>query len=278
MTKLIVCSLAGLLAGCFLPVGTGAPLPATTVGHGHVGVALTGEAPTVDLIAKDDNSTNQTYTDTYGASPAAAMSFTLEYGLTDDTDIEVAAEGELWLFFLPLPTGGSIGVRHHMWLGDDLDFALAGRIGGVAAGASVTDSSGDASSDSASAVYGAAQGVVQLRRGFVRPLAALSLMPFRIKRDISGDPQQRFAGLASSLTFGVAFGRAVQLEPYLTVTDFASTQYAGGVLVSGGLMLAIRPQRNDRSAPPPPPPPAYGPPPGATAPTPAPAVAPAPAP
>src|SRR6185503_2067370 len=99
---------AALVAGCILPVSTGAPLPATTVGKGNVGFALSGEAPTLDLIADHDN--QQTGTGdaiAYGAAPAAATTLTFSYGLTDDTDLEVAGEGAFYYFILPAPTGGS---------------------------------------------------------------------------------------------------------------------------------------------------------------------------
>jgi hypothetical protein len=253
-----------LLGGCFLPVATGAPEPATTVGHGKAGIALSGEAPTVDLIAKKDNSTPAEYTDTYGESPAAAMRATLSYGITDDTDVEVAAEGELWFFFLPLPTGGSIGFRHHIDTGDDFDVAIAGRVGGVSAGDEYTDGNGVTVKNEATAEYGAAQGVLQLKHGPIRPLVSINLMPFHVKRTPGEDPVQTFTGIASSATLGLMFvGRFAQFGPYITVTNFESEQFSGGTFASGGLMLAFRP---DRSRPKPPPPPPYTPPPYAPAP------------
>jgi hypothetical protein len=281
-----------LLGGCFLPVATGSPEPATTVGHGKAGIALSGEAPTVDLIAKKDDTATEEYADTYGESPAAAMRATLSYGITDDTDIEVAAEGELWFFFLPLPTGGSIGFRHHIDTGDDFDVAIAGRIGGVTASDDYTNSNGDTVTEGASAEYGAAQGVIQLKHGPIRPLVSINLMPFHVKRTPGEDPVQTFSGIASSATFGLMLvGRFAQFGPYITVTNFESEQFSGGTFASGGLMLAFRPDRSRPKEPPPPPPPVYAPPPYAPppyappppmypqpAPAPAPQPAPAPAP
>ena len=250
------------LGGCFLPVATGAPEPATTVGHGHAGVALSGEAPTLDLIAKKNGSTPSDYTDTYGQSPAAAMRFTLSYGITDDTDVEVAAEGELWLFFFPLPTGGSIGLRHHVDTGDNFDVAFAGRVGGVSAGLDYTDTNGSTTKNEASAEYAAIQGVIQLKHGPIRPLASLNLMPFHVKRTPGNDPVQKFTGIASSITFGVMLtSRIAEFGPYVTVTNFESEQFSGGFFASGGLMLAFRPDRNRHVEPP-----AYAPPPYAAPP------------
>ncbi|MGE5185643.1 MAG: hypothetical protein ACM31C_26460 [Acidobacteriota bacterium] len=266
-----IVGLLALCGGCFLPVATGAPEPATTVGKGHVGAMISGEAPTIDLIAK--NGTSE-YADTYGESPAAAMRFTLSFGLDDDTDLEVAAEGELWLFFLPLPTGGSVGLRHHLLAGDAIDFALAARVGGVSAGTEYTDSSGNRTKDDATAEYGAVQAVAQLREGFVRPLASVSFMPFNVHRTPGDMPETKFKGLASSVTFGLMLvGDRAQFGPYFTVTNFVSDQFAGGTFASGGLMLAIRPDRNrPHYAPAPPPynaPPApYPPPPPAPYPAP----------
>ena len=251
------------LGGCFLPVATGAPEPATTVGHGKAGIELSGEAPTLDLIAKKDGTTPTEYTNTYGQSPAAAARFTLSYGITDDTDIEVAAEGELWFFFFPIPTGGSIGLRHHIETGDAFDVAVAGRIGGVSAGLDYDDSNGNTVKNEASAEYAAIQAVVQLKHGPIRPLASLNLMPFHVKRTPGDDPVQKFTGIASSLTFGVMLvSHAAEFGPYITVTNFESQDFSGGTFASGGLMLAIRPDRNRHVEPPPPyTPPPYAPPP-----------------
>jgi hypothetical protein len=247
-----------LLGGCFLPVATGASEPATTVGRGKAGVALNGEVPTLDLIAKKNGSTPTDYTDTYGQSPAAAARLTLSYGLTDDTDIEVAAEGELWFFFFPIPTGGSIGLRHHIETGDAFDVALAGRVGGVSASLDYDDSNGTTVTNSASAEYAAIQAVVQLKHGPIRPLASLNLMPFHVKRTPGNDPEQKFTGLASSVTFGLMLVSPIgQFGPYITLTNYESQDFSGGFFASGGLMLAIRPDRNRHVEPPP----AYTPPP-----------------
>jgi hypothetical protein len=252
------------LGGCFLPVATGASEPATTVGHGKAGVAINGEVPTLDLIAKKDGSTPEQYTDTYGQSPAAAARFTLSYGLTDDTDLEVAAEGELWFFFFPIPTGGSIGFRHHVDTGDNFDVAFAARVGGVEAGLDYTDSSGATTKNEASAEYASLSGVIQLRNGPIRPLVSVNLMPFHIKRTPGSDPVQKFTGLASSATFGLMFvSRVGQFGPYVTLTNFESQDFSGRTFPSGGLMFAFRPDRNRHEPPPPPPytPPPYAPPP-----------------
>ena len=257
------------LGGCILPVSTGAPLPATTVGQGHVGISLSGEAPVLDLVA-DNKGSNSDYTDSYGASPAAAATLTLAYGLGEDTDIEASLEGALYFFIFPFPTGGSIGLRHHLAATDTFDIALAGRIGGVSSGSTNADSSGNATSDQASAIYGALQAVIQLRHGFFRPLLALNLMPFQISRGIEGDPIQHFDGFASSGTLGLMLvGKSVQFGPYVTVTNFESQHFSGATFVSGGLMVAFRPDRNPPVpvmpvvppyVPPPPPPAYYGPP------------------
>ena len=260
LAYLSVCPLA--LAGCFLPVATGASEPATTVGHGKAGVAINAEAPTLDLIAKKDSGTPQDYTDTYGQSPAAAARFTLAYGLTDDTDIEVAAEGELWFFFLPIPTGGSIGFRHHVDTGDAFDVAFAARVGGVSAGLDYNDSNGNSVKNEASAEYASFQGVIQLKNGPVRPLASINLMPFHIKRTPGSDPVQKFTGIASSVTFGLMLtSRIGQFGPYITLTNFESQDFSGGTFFSGGLMLAFRPDRNRHVEPPAYAPPPYAPPP-----------------
>ncbi len=241
-----------LLAGCILPVSTGAPMPATTVGRGKVGFAMSGEAPVLDLIANNKDPNNNDYTSTYGESPAAAATLTLSYGLGDDTDLEIAGEGALYYFLLPIPTGASIGLRQHLLASDAVDIGLAARLGGVTSGGTSTDSMGNSKTDEASAYYGAIQGIVQLHSGRFRPMAAINLMPFHISRAPEGYPIQRFKGFASSATIGLMIvTNHAQFGPYLTATDFESENFSGGRFISGGVMLAIRP---DRNRPPPPPP------------------------
>jgi hypothetical protein len=259
-------------AGCILPVSTGAPLPATTVGRGNWGAAVSGEAPTLDLIADNDDNASTDANDaiSYGAAPAAALTFTLSYGLGEDTDLEVAGDGALYYFILPLPTGGSIGLRQHIAAGDAFDVAVAARIGHVGSTATVTDSNGNETESGASANYGAFQVVVQSKRGVIRPLLALNLMPARIQRDPSDADPFHFSGLASSLTGGVMFvGSHALIGPYITATNFYSDRFDNsGWFVSGGIAFAIRP---DRNRPAPPPPPLYAPPPPMMEPMPAPA-------
>jgi hypothetical protein len=268
-----------LAAGCILPVSTGAPMPATTVGKGKIGGAISAEAPTLDLIADNDDNANGSGAVSYGAAPAAAATFTLSYGLADHTDLEVAGEGALYFFIFPLPTGGSIGLRQHFDAGEALDIGIAARVGHVGSTATITDSNGNETESGASANYGAFQIVLQAKRGVVRPLLALNVMPASIKRDPSDEDPFQFKGLASSLTAGLMLvGRHALIGPYLTATNFYSDRFDNsGWFVSGGLMFAIRPDRN-RETPLPPPPPAYAPPPGMyeTAPPPLPPAQPAP--
>ena len=260
-----------LACGCILPVSTGAPLPATTVGKGRIGGALSAESPTLDLIAdnRDDNMTGSPSAISYGAAPAAAMTFTLSYGLADHTDVEVAGEGALYWFVFPLPTGGSIGLRQHIAAGDTVDVGIAAKIGQVSSSAKVTTSGGASAESSARATYGSLQLVVQGKRGVIRPLVALNLMPARIHRDPSEEAPFDFQGLASSLTGGVMFvGKHALIGPYVAATNFYSDRFDNsGWFFSGGLVFAIRPDRNRPTVPPPtlygpppPPPPAMPPP------------------
>ncbi len=255
-------------AGCILPVSTGAPMPATTVGKGRIGGAISGEAPTLDLIADNDDNADANTAIAYGAAPAASMTLTLSYGLGEDTDLEVAGEGALYFFIFPLPTGGSIGLRQHIDAGDSFDLAVAARAGHVGSTATVTDDSGNETESGASANYGAFQVALQYKHGVVRPLLALNIMPAKITRDPSDEAPFSFKGLASSITAGLLFtGKHAVVGPYLTATNFYSDRFDNsGWFVSGGLTFAIRPDRNRPKLPPPP---AYAPPaPGMGAPPP----------
>jgi hypothetical protein len=263
------CLLLGLLlllshaTGCILPVSTGAPLPATTVGKGRFGFAISGEAPTLDLIADngDDNQTGSPSAISYGAAPAAATTMTVSVGLGDDTDLEVAAEGALYYFFLPMPTGGSIGLRQHVDAGANLDLGLAAKLGYVSSSAEVSSSSGTSRS-SASASYLALQAVLQSKHGPVRPLLAANVMPARIHRAPSDAAAFDFRGVASSLTLGALFvGRSATAGPYIAVTNFYSDRFDNsGWFFSAGVVMAMRPDRNRAVDPLPPPAPYYPPP------------------
>ncbi len=257
----LLCMLA---TGCILPVSTGAPMPATTVGKGRIGFAISGEAPTLDLIADnaDNNDTDSPSAISYGAAPAAAMTLSLSYGIGDNTDLEVAGDGALYYFFLPLPTGGSIGLRQHIDAGDSFDLAVAARIGAVSSTATVSTSSGTEEESSASATYGAFSAVLQTKRGPVRPLLAVNFMPASIRRDPSDADPFRFKGVASSVTGGLMFvGKSALIGPYLTATNFYSDEFNNsGWFVSGGIVFAIRPDRNRERVEPPPPAPMYAPP------------------
>ncbi|HSD88758.1 MAG TPA: hypothetical protein VLB44_14625 [Kofleriaceae bacterium] len=237
-----------LSAGCILPISTGAPMPATTVGKGNVGFAISGEVPTLDLIADQDNKNlNSNDPIAYGAAPAAATTLSFSYGLGEDTDLEIAGEGALYYFILPAPTGGSIGLRQHFDGGDSIDFAIAARVGHVGSTAESTDSSGNTDSSGARANYGAFQAVVQTKHGLIRPLAALNFMPAHIRRDPYGANNDfSFNGMASSVTLGLMFvGSRAVFGPYATATNFYSDRFDNsGWFVSGGLMLALRPDRN----------------------------------
>jgi hypothetical protein len=229
------------LAGCILPVSTGAPLPPTTVGRGRVGVSVSAEAPVLDLIASNATTKHESYTSTYAESAAAATTVTLAIGLGDDTDLELSGDGALYDFLFPIPTGAAIGVRRHLLATCAIDVGVAARVGAVTSGATTTDASRNATADSASAYYGAAQVIAQRHDGVFRPLLALDAMPFQITRGVTGEPVQHFAGLAASATLGLFFaGERVQAGPYVTATSFASQTYAGGSFVSGGLMLSVR--------------------------------------
>jgi hypothetical protein len=239
--KQIVLLVVTVTSGCILPISTGAPLPPTTVGQGKVGFAFSGEAPTLDLIAGGSD-----YKSTYAAAPAAAATLTVAYGVGEHTDVELAAEGALYYFLLPLPTGASIGFRHHLDVGDAVDLGIAAKLGGVGVSDSTTDSRGNTTTrSSASAIYGAFQAVLATRQGQVRPMLAASVMPFRIKRHPEDEPEVRFNGEGSSLTAGLMLvGRGFLVTPYVAVTNFQSQQFSGGWFVSGGILFAVRRDRN----------------------------------
>ena len=228
-----------LCGGCSLPLSTGAPMSATTVGAHHLGLAVSAEAPVVDSTARIEPGFRRFQRSIYDAPRG-------------DHD----GHGELRAWrrhgsrggveaFTVLPIGLSLGVRRHLGATDDLDFAVAGRVAGLAIHGS-TFANDTATSNSATAVYGSVQAIVQRRYGRVRPLLAAELLAYRATRNIvDGGPNERLEGLAPSVTLAVILvGRWVQGGPYATVTRIESDTYPGVWSVSGGLMFALRPDRN----------------------------------
>ncbi|MEZ4364836.1 MAG: hypothetical protein R2939_00950 [Kofleriaceae bacterium] len=218
------------LAGCFLPIATGTPQPATTVGEGRFGGAMAAEMPAVNLIADDPDE----------ISPAAAGTFTLAYGLTDHTDVELSLEGALYLFLLPLPTGASLGLRHNLVDGDGLALGLAARAGAVGV------SDGDPEDpDKASSVYGAASLAMELGNGRVRPLLALQGMGARITQELGDADDGTFGGFIGSATLALPFrvGRGAVLGPYVAASWLSTDRLVDQTLVSFGVTVAIRPER-----------------------------------
>jgi hypothetical protein len=247
MRHVVLFALAGL-TGC-LAIRPGAPLGATTVGRGKFGLAFIGEGPPIQPNPDEQKSSDSSTTYRLGQLSGVVTSVSLAIGITDDTDIELSADGAALV-----PFGGSLGVRHHVGVSELFDFAIAVQVGGVwSSGIFTTDATQD------TAVYEAVEGVAQLRRGPVRPLLALELMPFEAADGEQGDGFDHVNGLMSSLTLGVDLPYGIaHLEPYVSLSGAAtdSKHVEGGVFVTGGLMLSFRPERNAQ------PPPAYAPPPG----------------
>jgi hypothetical protein len=73
------------VTACALPLSTGAPQSASTVGKSNVGVTAYAEAPTVDLQAATDGQSGSD--DEF--SPAPAVTTEAAYGLTDRLDLEL---------------------------------------------------------------------------------------------------------------------------------------------------------------------------------------------
>ena len=166
-------------ARLILPVGDGR---ADAGDHGRSRqprVALSGEAPTLDLIANNEGS-SPTGNDTGQLRRSARRGRDAYDELWHHRQhrLEIAAEGELWFFFLPIPTGGSIGLRQHFDAGDSFDFAIAAKVGSVRLRrTSSRPPAARKKESSARATYGVISAVMQSKRGPIRPLAAVSFMP-----------------------------------------------------------------------------------------------------
>jgi hypothetical protein len=251
--------------GCYLPISTAAPQPARTVGKHAWGFSFSTEIPTLNLIAKGDQSTDASGDPDDLVAPANSMNLGLQFGLTNHIDLEANVEGAMMIFVVPLPLGVSGGVRVHIIHNDVFDLAVAGRIGHIG----LSDSDGSSSADDtnhADATYLAGSGVIQFNpNGTTRPSIALQEMPATIDVDLSGEAPRSYKGAATSLTVGLEFvADGVSVTPFVSVTSFDSPDIRSARFVSGGVQLQARNNRRapvvafvpPPPAPPPPPPPA----------------------
>lgn len=236
MARIILAIAVGLVAalsGCFLPLSAGAPQMASTVGKGSYGTSLAVEAPTLDLSGEDES---------IGVAPAAGLTGMVAFGLGDRTDLEVGVEAAMYLFLVPIPTGGAVGVRHQIVASPQYDVALAARIGGVAS------SYGDDQAETTrrySASYAAVSVAAQGAFGAFRPLVSGQFMPARISRKAEG-VSEKFTGTAASLTVGLMFQLSdrLQLGPYATGFTFGSQETKRIADAAFGIMLAVRGDRH----------------------------------
>jgi len=250
---------AALLAGCYLPVSTAAPQPARTVGKHEWGFSFSTEIPTLNLIAKGDQSTDASGDPDDLVAPANSMDLGLAFGLTNHIDLEANVEGAMMIFVVPLPLGVSGGVRVHVIHNDVFDLAVAGRVGHIGLSDSTDTSSAD-DTNHADATYLAGSGVIQFNpNGSLRPSIALQEMPATIDVDLSGEPARTYKGAASSLTFALELvADRVSITPFVSVTSFDSPDIRSARFVSGGVQLQHRSYRREPAVaflPPPPPPP-----------------------
>lgn len=251
-------ALAQSAAGCFLPISTAAPQPARTVGRHEWGWSFSSEIPTLNLIAKNDTSTDSSGDLNSLEAPANSMNFGLAFGLTNHIDLEANVEGAMMAFVIPLPLGASAGLRAHLVHNDIFDLALASRVGhlGLTDSTSSSSSSSD-DTDHADATYFTVSGVIQFNpAGSVRPSFALQTMPAYIDVDLSNQAPRSYKGAASSLTFAIEFvASSVSIIPFLAVTSFDSPDIDSARFVSGGIAFQHRPNWKTPPAPPVPPPP-----------------------
>ena len=252
LLALSILSIAPVTTACWLPVSTAAPQPATTVGKGHFGATFYSEFPTLDLLASQTEAGNS-----YALAPTPTMTAQIAYGVHENVDIELAVDGAYYLI-IPLPLGGSAGVRYHLVNTPDVNVALAARIGTVGLGVSDTSDTTDAEvGASADYVAGTVSAELVPSPG-IRPGVALSLMPAEVHNEFDTGTAENFSALATSLTARVnlVFG-PVHIGPFANLVYFRSPSFRGSRgFVTGGMMLSLRPAKNPPAPPAPPPVPA----------------------
>jgi hypothetical protein len=191
----------------------------------------------VNLEAEEGQTTTS---DAVAVAPSASMDLGIAYGVTDALDLEVDVIGALYLFFLPVPLGGSAGLRARVLEGA-VDLAFAGRVGYV----------GEGEENHADARFLALSGVCQLAGNeTVRPGLALQAMPAQVHVDLANEPERTFSALALSATAMVELVvGSVAITPYVAGTLFESDNVDGARLLSAG--ISFTGGRNSRRETPP---------------------------
>ena len=245
MKRLFAACPLALLAGCFLPVSTAAPQSASTVGAGSAGVTMYGEFPTLDLLGTETQATSEV---DYAIAPLPTMTLAAAYGLGERLDVEVGLDGVMYIV-LPLPLGGSIGLRYQAVDSPGLALALFGRAGYVGLGVSDAEENDPNSTHSVTATYGQAGVVAQARAlGPFRPGLALAIMPARVHNEIKSETAENFGAVAASATVNLTFAIGwFEATPFVNFVAFDSPNLKGRhAFATFGTAFSIRPQKAPR--------------------------------
>ena len=250
--QLALAAVFSISAGCAIPLSTGSAQPATTVGKHHVGVSLTEQAPAY-FVDVDEPKTvgSESAFDSLGLFGAGKA--IVAFGLSNDVDVEASVDTADVFYVLPLPVGGSLGVRDHVYGSDNLDIGIAAHAGmdlaSERSGCFCTDPGTNSGSVKYADVSITAQGVF----GTFRPLLSLSAMPMIINQEADGY-ENNFNAIATSATVGLMTQTEhTQFGPYVSATYFHSDDKHGdgfavsGNMVSLGIAFSVRPDRHPGS-------------------------------
>lgn len=226
-------------SGCFLPMTTAAPQTASTLGKGNFGATAYAEFPSVNLTATAARGNDPVQ---QGSNEIIAPSLTgvaqFSYGLTDSLDLEFGAEGMLYLFILPLPTGLHAGARYQLLETDSWRVATAARLG-----FSTFSTTTDGRANRINAFHGMGSAVVQwVRLPVFHPSLSVSLFPANVRFDATGVGVGNMWTLAgsSALNLTLDFG-LVEISPYLGMVAFTSPNLAQPrLLPQFGIAFAVR--------------------------------------
>jgi hypothetical protein len=248
--RALLLALTSLLAGCFLPMATGAPETARTVGSGNFGASFHAEVPTLNLTAEEDDLAEAT-ADHVAIAPAGALSLGVQYGVSDSVDLELRLDGALYYFLVPIPLGGQLGARITLLDQPGLALALAGRVGFLGFSSSSDDDgdgTADGEADRASATFATIALTFELGSGFARPAFTLSATPANVSVDLAGEAEKDYRAVATTGTVSLHMGRGpLTFTPFLALTYFSSPSIDSQGFVSGGVAFywghpAERPQ------------------------------------
>ncbi len=221
-------------SGCYAPLSGSAPLGPTSQGHKEYGLALAIEYPVLDMLNTATAPPDASMPDTYPRTGMAFFNLRGGLGVSPTVDLEAGLQGAVYVL-MPIPHGGWLGFRHHVYSGKHIDLGYNIRAGysGLAAARAQEPFKGS------SVRIAFAQVTTSTQLKFwkhLRPSLAVTAQPMWVETKLMGagdEPGEDLYGFTASATVGMD---TPWITPFVTGGVLLSTNVRGTApYVSGGL-------------------------------------------